>query len=210
MKTSSRCHKTNVQIKFNFEKNNFAGSSIIILKKITSFLSVKNEESKMKDVSKIEKNFVRISKIKSIKKIKEISRNFRSKKCLTSLNMIFVNVVVYNFLSKQKNVKLFVISFNNIDDQVQKNTNISIDFKLIFSKEFHDLINVFIKLTFNELTLYRKHNHKIKINKKFEHNFLTKMSFRKFNFVKKYFENNLELFFYNRQLCILFFVDIFN
>ena len=77
--------------------------------------------------------------------------------------MIFVNVVVYNFLLKQKNVKLFVIFFRNIDDQFQKNIDISIDLKIILSKNFHDLINVFSKLTSNELTSHKKHDHKIKI-----------------------------------------------
>ena len=68
-------------------------------------------------VSKIKKNVVQNSKIKLIKKIKRTQKNFRSKKCLTLSNIIFINVVAYNFLSKQKNVKLFVIFFKNIDDQ---------------------------------------------------------------------------------------------
>ena len=121
-----------------------------------------------------------------------MQKNSRSKKCLTSSNMTIANVVAYNFLSKQKNVKLFVISFKDIDDQFQKNTNISIDFKIILSEKFHDLIDVFFKSTSNELTSHREHDHKIKIkeNQKFEHRFLRKMNFQKFNFVKKYFENN--------------------
>ena len=98
------------------------------------------------------------------------------------------NVVIHDFckrcriqffFSKQKNVKLFVISFKTIDDQIQKNTNISIDFKILSSKEFHDLINVFFKLTSNKLTSHRKHDHKIKIkeNQKLKHSFLRKINF---------------------------------
>ena len=98
------------------------------------------------------------------------------------------------FFSKQKNVKLFVISFENIDDQIQKNTNISIDFKTILSEKFHDIINVFFKRTSNKLTSHRRHNRKIKSkeNQKLKHNFFKNISFRKLNFVKKYFENNLK------------------
>ena len=108
--------------------------------------------------------------------------------------MTFVSVVAYNFLSKQKNVKLFVISFKDIDDQFQKNTDTSIDFKIILSKKFHDLINVFFKSTSNKLTSHKEHDYKIKIkeNQKFEHNSLKEINFRKFDFVKKYFENNLK------------------
>ena len=110
-------HKTDVEFKINFEKINFADSSIIILKRTLSlFLNVKNKKIKNKIASKVKKDVVRISKIKLNKKIKRTSKDFRSKKCLTLSNMIFVSVVAYNFLSKQKNVKLFVIFFKNIDD----------------------------------------------------------------------------------------------
>ena len=93
--------------------------------------------------------------------------------------MIFVNVVVYNLLSKQKNVKLFVISLKNIDDQIQKNTDTFIDFKIILFEKFHNLINVFFKIAFDELTSQREHDHKIVIEKiqKLNHSFLREMNF---------------------------------
>ena len=53
--------------------------------------------------------------------------------------------------------------FKDIDDQLQKNIDISIDFKIILSKKFHDLINVFFKSTSKELTSDREHDHKKKI-----------------------------------------------
>ena len=128
VKTLLMRYKKNVKFKINFEKINSADLSIIILKRITSsFSSVKNEKKKMKIALKIKKNVVRILKIKSIKKIKRTSKNFRLKEYLTSSNMTFVNFIAYNFFSKQKNVKLFIISFKDIDDQIQKNTDTSID-----------------------------------------------------------------------------------
>ena len=112
------------------------------------------------------------------------------------------DVVEYDFYKRRriqlsfekKNVKLFVISFKDIDDQFQKNIDISIDFKIILSKKFHGLINVFFKSTLNELTSHRKHDHKKKFkkNQKLEYSSLKEMNFRKFDFVKKYFENNLK------------------
>ena len=134
---------------------------------------------------------IRISRIKQIKRISKV---FRSKDCLASSDMIFVDVVVYNLLSKQKNVKLFVISLKNIDDQIQKNTDTLIDLNIIFFEEFHDLINVFFKITSDELTSHKKHDHEIVIkeNQKLNHSFLREINFQKLNFVKKYLENNLK------------------
>ena len=54
----------------------------------------------------------------------------------------------------------------------------------------------FFKIASDKLTSHREHNHKIvvKRNQKLNHSFFRKMSFRKLNFVKKYFENNLKKF----------------
>ena len=150
----------------------------------------------MKNCSKVKKKLkkkkmIRISKVQQSKRA---SKNARSKNCFASSDITFVDVAIYNLLSKQKNVKIFVNSLKNIDDQIQKNINTFIDFKIILSKQFHDLINVFFKITLNELTSHRKHDHKIvtEKNQKLNHSFLREMSFRKLNFVKKYFENNLK------------------
>ena len=57
------------------------------------------------------------------------------------------------------------------------------------------MINVFFKSTSNELTLHREHDYKIKIKK---------INFRKLDFVKKYFENNLkkEFIIVNYAFCL--------
>ena len=110
-------HKTNVKFKTNFEKISSTNLSIIILKRTSSsFLNVEKKK-KLENCFENKKNVVRISIIKLIKKITRTQKNFRSRKYLTSSNIIFVNVVVYNFFLKQKNVKLFIIFLKNIDDQ---------------------------------------------------------------------------------------------
>ena len=95
-------------------------------RKTLSSLNIENEEKeKMKNNSKMKKETKKeikkemkkeIISISRIKKNKRASRNARSKDCFASSDMIFVNVVVYNLLSKQKNVKFFVIFLKNIDD----------------------------------------------------------------------------------------------
>ena len=154
-------------------------------RKTSSLSSIENEKKeKMKNSSKkkkkkekkkekeMKKEIIRISRIKQSKRASKNARSrdvsskaFRSKACLASFDMIFVNVIVYNLLSRQKNVKLFVISLRNIDDQIQKNIDIFIDFKIILFEKFHDLINVFFKIAFDELTSHREHDHKIVIKK---------------------------------------------
>ena len=67
---------------------------------------------------KMKKKVIRISKIKQSKRISKnarsknvLSKVFRFKDCFASFDIIFVDVVVYNLFSKQKNVKFFVIFF---------------------------------------------------------------------------------------------------
>ena len=110
----------------------------------------------------MKKKMISISKVK---KSKRTSKDAHSRNCLASSDMIFVDAAVYNLRFKQKNVKLFVISLRNIDDQIQKNTDTFIDSKIIFSKKFHDLIDVFFKIASDELTSHRKYDHKIVIKK---------------------------------------------
>ena len=86
-------------------------------------------------------------------------------------------------------------------------TDTFIDFKIILSEKFHDLIDVFFKIASDDLTSHREHDHKIVIkeNQKLDHSSLRKMSFRKLKFVKKYFENNLkkELIIVSHVSCFL-------
>ena len=161
--------QTSVKSQTNFEKINSISSSINIMKrKTSSSSSIENEKKEeMKNDSKEKKEVIRISKVKQSKRTsKDVSSKvFRSKDCFASFDMTFVDVVVYNLLSKQKNVKFFVIFLRNIDDQIQKNTDIFTNFKIIFFEKFHDLINVFFKIAFDELTSHREHDHKIVIKK---------------------------------------------
>ena len=68
VKISSMRYKTNVKIKINFEKNNFADLSIIF--KTNNIIIFKREKgNQMKIASKVKKSIIRIFKVKSIKKV---------------------------------------------------------------------------------------------------------------------------------------------
>ena len=156
LKTSS-FNETSVKLETSFETINSADQKRNIFKRKTSSASsVKDKE--IKAISKIERKNKSVSKVKRIvntkKKVKLMSRHFRSRDRFEISDMTFVDVVIYDLFSKHKNVKLFVIFFRNIDDQIQKDIKSSIDFKIILSTKFHDLLNVFFETTSDELTLW--------------------------------------------------------
>ena len=161
--------QTSVKSQTSFEKISSINPSISIIKRSTfSSSSIENKEKEeIENNSNEKKEMIRISKVKQSKRTSKNARSkvFRSKDCLASFDITFVDVVVYNLLSKQKNVKFFVIFLRNIDDQIQKNTDIFTNFKIIFFEKFHDLINVFFKIASDELTSHREHDHKIVIKK---------------------------------------------
>ena len=188
--------QVSVEIKAEFERTNSARSSITIFKRKTSFSSsVKNE---IETVSLIKRKIARVFKIKRISKnfrSKNLVKSFvQSKESLALLAMTFLKDVVYNLLLKQKKLHLFVISLRDIDGRIKKNTNAFTDSKIILSEESHDMIDVFFKLTSDELTSHWKHDHKLVLKEdlKLEHSFLRKMNFRKLSFVKKYLKENLK------------------
>ena len=116
---------------------------------------MKNRSKTKKEMKKkMKKEMISTSKVK---KSKRTSKDARSKDCLASSDMIFVDAAVYNLLFKQKNVKLFVISLKNIDDQIQKDTDIFIDSKIILSEKFHDLIDVFFKIASVMLRIFHRY-----------------------------------------------------
>ena len=119
--------QTSVKSQTSLEKISSISSSINIMKrKTSSFSNIENEKKKekknnskkKKEKKEMKKKVIRISKIKQSKRASKDTRSknvsskvFRLKDCLASFDMIFVNVVVYNLFSKQKNVNLFVIFF---------------------------------------------------------------------------------------------------
>ncbi len=100
----------------------------------------------------------------------------------------------FNTLSRQKDVKIFVVSMKNFDIQLKKQENSVItDLKSVVSIEYHDFLNVFSKEKIDVLSSHRKHDYRIELKKNniHEYAFLYNMSKKEFLLIKKYLQKHL-------------------
>ncbi len=107
-----------------------------------------------------------------------------------------IAVVSFNILSRQKDVKIFVVFMKNLKIQLKKqDSNKMIDFKSVMSSEYHNFLNVFFKKKANILSSHRKHDHRIKLEKDHEsdHEYasLYNLSKEKLLLIKKYLKEHL-------------------
>jgi hypothetical protein len=107
-----------------------------------------------------------------------------------------IAVVSFNILSRQKNVKIFVVFMKNLKIQLkQRNNNEVINSKSMISSECHDFLNVFSKEKANIVSSHRKHDHRIKLEKdhEFDHEYasLYNLSEEELQFMKKYLKEHL-------------------
>jgi hypothetical protein len=176
----------NKEINIFLEKIN--NSSKTILKRATSieFSKRLNEgserlierrinESWRKKLKKIEISSSRILKKKSKMKFfyDEISSKFHEKSSNEEsiIEIHSITIVSFNILSRQKNVKIFVVFMKNLEIQHKKqNNNKMIDSKSIMSSKYHDFLNVFFKKKIDILSSHRKHDHRIKFERDYESN----------------------------------------
>jgi hypothetical protein len=62
------------------------------------------------------------------------------------LKIHFIAIVSFNILSRQKNVKIFVVFMKDLDIQLKKQESKKvIDLKSVMSTKYHDFLNVFSK-----------------------------------------------------------------
>ncbi len=102
----------------------------------------------------------------------------------------------FNILSRQKDVKIFVVFMKNLEIQLKKqNSSKVIDSKSVISLEYHDFLDVFSKKKANILSSHRKHDHRIELEKdhEFDHEYasLYNLSEEKLLLVKKYLKKHL-------------------
>jgi hypothetical protein len=68
-----------------------------------------------------------------------------------------IAVASFNILSRQKNVKIFVVFMKDLKIQLKKhNNNKMINSKSVMSSEYHDFLNVFFKKKANILSSHKK------------------------------------------------------
>jgi hypothetical protein len=199
----------NKEIKIFFEKTN---NSKIILKRSIEFDERLNERSKRlnerrrtneswrKKLKKIEISSSKIlrkeSKMNSF--YDEISSKFHEKSTNKKdiIEIHSIAVVSFNNLSRQKDVKIFVVFMKNLKIQLKKQeSNTMIDFKLVMSFEYHDFLNVFFKKKTDILSFHRKHDHCIELEKEHEsdqkYTSLYNLSKDELQLVKKYLKKHL-------------------
>ncbi len=207
----SKIRIENKEIKIFSRKIN--NSSKTILKKATSIESDKtiNErfewlierrmnESWRKKLKRIEISSSRILKKES--KINffydEISSKFHEKSTNdeSTIEIHSIAVVLFNILSRQKDVKIFVVFRKNLKIQLKKQDNNKvINSKSIMSSKYHDFLNVFFKKKADILSSHRKHDHRIKLEKDHEldheYAFLYNLSKEELQLIKKYLKEHL-------------------
>jgi hypothetical protein len=99
-------------------------------------------------------------------------------------------------LSRQKDVKIFVVFRKNLKIQLKKQDNNKvINSKSIMSSKYHDFLNVFFKKKADILSSHRKHDHRIKLEKDHEldheYAFLYNLSKEELQLIKKYLKEHL-------------------
>ncbi len=107
-----------------------------------------------------------------------------------------IAVASFNILSRQKDVKIFVVFMKNLKIQLKKQDNNKvIDSKSIMSSKYHDFLNVFFKKKVDILSSHRKHDHRIKLEKDHESNHeyasLYNLSEKELLLIKKYLKEHL-------------------
>jgi hypothetical protein len=129
----------------------------------------------------------------------EISSKFHEKSTdeESTIEIHSIAVVSFNTLSRQKDVKIFVVFMKNLEIQLKKQDNNKVtDSKSIVSSKYHDFLNVFFKKKADILSSHRKHDHRIKLEKDHEsdHEYasLYNLSEEELLLVKKYLKEHLD------------------
>ncbi len=108
-----------------------------------------------------------------------------------------IAIASFNTLFRQKDVKIFAISMKNLKIQLKKQkSNTMIDLKSVMSSEYHDFLNVFFKEKKNILLFHKKHDHRIKLEKKHEsrqeYALLYNLSENELLLIKKYLKKHVD------------------
>ncbi len=114
----------------------------------------------------------------------------------SAIKIHLIAVVSFNILSRQKDVKIFVVFMKNLKMQLRKQDNSTMtDSRSVILFEYHDFLNVVFKEKANILSSHKKHDHRIKLEKnhEFRHEYasLYNLSEKELLLVKKYLKKHL-------------------
>jgi hypothetical protein len=129
----------------------------------------------------------------------EISSKFHEKSTdkESIIEIHSIAVASFNILSRQKDVKIFVVFMKNLKIQLKKQeSNTVTDSKSVVFFEYHDFLNVFFKEKADILSFHRKHDHRIELEKdhEFDHEYasLYNLSEEELLLIKKYLKEHLD------------------
>jgi vacuolar-type H+-ATPase catalytic subunit A/Vma1 len=129
----------------------------------------------------------------------EIPRKFHENSTdeKSTIEIHSIAVVSFNILSRQKDVKIFVVFMKNLKIQLKKQkNNIVTDSKSVVSSKYHDFLDVFFKKKADVLSSHRKHDHRIELEKDHEsdHEYasLYNLSEDELQLIKKYLKKHLD------------------
>ena len=123
------------------------------------------------------------------------------------LDLAFIGAAPFQYLAKQKNVEIFAISMQdienelntismkNIEYQLNKTVKAPTDPKTMVSEEYHEFLDIFSKEVLDTLLPYSKYDHQIHLLERYRdhgHSPLSKMLKPKLQFVKKFLKEHLK------------------
>ena len=123
------------------------------------------------------------------------------------LDLAFISTAPFQYLAKQKDIKIFVISMQDIENelnailmkdieyQLNKMAKTPTNPKIVVPKEYHKFLDVFSKEASDTLLPHSKYNHQIRLLERYRdhgYSLFSKMSEPKFQFVKKFLEEHLK------------------
>ena len=123
------------------------------------------------------------------------------------LDLAFIGVALFQYLAKQKNVEIFVVSMQDIENelnailmkdikyQLNKMAKTLTDPKTVVFEEYHKFLDIFPKEASDTLLPHSKYNYQIRLlegYRNYGNSLLSKMSELKLQFVKKFLEDHLK------------------
>ncbi len=131
--------------------------------------------------------------------------SFQSIETKKLINIVMIEVVMYQTLVKNKKIKIFFLiiseinkALSSVEDFAKLNEMIFVmslnELKKKFSIVYHDFLNAFDKKKITQLSLHQSYDHKIKLEDENQssRSWLYLMSSYKLQKIKKYLEKNLK------------------
>ena len=110
------------------------------------------------------------------------------------LQLAIIGAALFQYLARQKDIKIFAILMWDIDYQLNKNKKPSTNSATKIQECYHSFLDVFLKETSNTVSAYSKHNCVVRLFNEKDHSqaALRAMLKKKLAFIEKFLEYNLK------------------